>query len=150
MPSFKGALSFGFFLAGFNGLSCQFRQARGRSDAINPAAAGGIIGLLFSLPAYLQQGPVRGNARLVATNAVLTAGLGAALHIFTHSVDETLLTRGGGKAAHEQLPGATILPQLTPLQPSHEAQVDMSGWNSQSADTDFLEDNLEDPWAAKS
>lgn len=86
MPSVKAALSFGLFLAGFNGTACTVRQTRGKNDMWNPAIAGCGIGLAFALPGYFGNGPFRGQPRVVIVNCFATGVLGASMHMLSHSL----------------------------------------------------------------
>lgn len=55
--SFSSALSFGGFLAAFNGGSCSMERLRGTRDWFNPFVMGGVMGVAGALPGFFRPLP---------------------------------------------------------------------------------------------
>ena len=145
MPSFKAALSFACFLAGFNGLSCSLRQMRGGvHDVYNPALAGCGIGFLFAMPSYfIHNSPFHGKPRFVVINTLATGALGAILHTLTYTLLKPVEQYQQPKPHEQQSDAADFSASFSEQQPANQSDWAFDSGSSPGG-------VMLDPWADSS
>ena len=95
----RSAISLGGFLSFYNGGTCSLERARGKKDAFNPFAVGGLIGIAGGLPGYLTPMP---HAPYLYRNTRALAGAGLSSALLCSALPFLF----GGGTPREEAPGA--------------------------------------------
>ena len=96
----RSAISLGGFLSFYNGGTCSLERARGKKDAFNPFAVGGLIGIAGGLPGYLTPMP---HAPYLYRNTRALAGAGLSSALLCSALPFLF----GGGTPREEAPGPT-------------------------------------------